>query len=51
MESVSAGQAADIIVILESVDANGAGIASRAKALRRDGGVDVLVILIEIVLT
>jgi hypothetical protein len=42
---MTAGKAAYIIVIFESIDADGASIARRSEALGRKGSVDVFIII------
>jgi hypothetical protein len=49
MECVSAGQAANVVIIFQCVNADCAGIARGAHALRGEGGIDMLVLFLFVV--
>jgi hypothetical protein len=46
MESMAACQAADVVVVFESVDTDSASVARCPQAFRREGSIDVLVIIV-----
>lgn len=49
MESMATGQTTDIIVVLQSIDTDSARVAGRTECFRREGGVDVLLVVLFIV--
>jgi hypothetical protein len=46
MESMAADETANIIIVLERINANSTGVTWRCQTLRGQGGVDVVVVVI-----
>jgi hypothetical protein len=46
VEGMTTMEASDIIFILDSIDANGASVARIWKLFGRDGGLDMIIIVI-----
>jgi hypothetical protein len=49
VEGVAAAQTANVVVVLEAVDADSTGVSGGAHTLRREGGVDVFVVVLIVV--